>query len=383
MMVSTKHVLGVAALLMAACDPSSRLLNPSFAVNGSSTASAVTGGPGAVYLTSNDAAGNEILVFARAADGQLTAAGTVPTGGLGTSQGLGNQLAMAFTADHRLLFVVNAGSDDITGFRVTEAGLEPVGAPLSSGGSQPISLTVRGDLLYVLNAGNGGNITGFTVREDGSLAPIAGSTRPLSGQNTGPAQIQFTPRGDVLVVTEKASNTITTYVVGADGRAGAPLTVPSAGSTPFGFSFNQRGDLVVSEAGGSGNGLSTASSYRVGADGVVTLISGAIETTQAAACWIAIGQDGRYAYTTNTGSGTVSELAIGVGASLSLENAVAGVTGPGSRPQDADFTPGGRFLYVRNAAGSVSGFRVERDGALTPIGEFGPIPTFANGIVAR
>jgi len=62
---------------------------------------------------------------------------------------------------------------------------------------------------------------------------------------------------------------------------------------------------------------------------------------------------------------------------------VAGVTGAGSRPQDADFTPGGRFLYVRNAGGSVSGFRVSRDGALEHIGDFAPIPDFANGIVAR
>jgi DNA-binding beta-propeller fold protein YncE len=102
-----------------------------------------------------------------------------------------------------------------------------------------------------------------------------------------------------------------------------------------------------------------------------------------AACWIAISQNGGHAYTTNTGSGTVSELVIGADASLTLKNAVAGVTGPGSRPQDADFTPGGRFLYVRNAGGSLSGFRVELDGALTPIGEFGPIPTFASGLVAR
>jgi 6-phosphogluconolactonase len=365
-MISARHVLvAAAALLVSSCEPSSHLVRPYFGVN-TQTASAAAGGPGAVYLTSNDAGGNEILVFVRASDGRLTAAGKVPTGGLGTSQGLGNQLAMALTPDHRRLYVVNAGSNDITGFVVTDAGL-----------------AADGDLLYVLNAGNGGNISGFRIVKDGALSPIPGSSRPLSGGNTGPAQIQFNPHGDVLVVTEKSTNSVTTYVVGADGRAGPPHTTPSPGQTPFGFNFNQRGDLVVSEAGGSGNGLSTASSYRVGGDGVLTLVTGAVETTQAAACWIAIGQNGRHAYTTNTGSGTVSELAIGVGASLSLEDAVAGVTGPNSQPQDADFTPGGRYLYVRNAGGSVSGFRVEGDGALEPIGVFGPIPTFASGIVAR
>jgi 6-phosphogluconolactonase len=380
---NTKHVLAVAiASLATACEPGSQLLRPNLEAN-TAIASVESSGSGAVYLSSNDADGNEILVFTRAADGSLTPAGEVPTGGIGTSQGLGNQLAMVLTQDQRRLYVVNPGSDDITGFNVAAGGLTPIGAPVPSGGDLPISLTVQGNLLYVLNAGNGGNVSGFRIATDGSIAPIPGSTQPLSEENAGPAQIQFTPQGDVLVVTEKNANAITTYVVGADGRAGEPQTVASAGQTPFGFSFTTRGDLVVSEAGGSGDGLSTASSYRVGDDGVLTLVTGVVATTQVAACWIAISPNGRHAYTTNTGSGTVSELAIGVGGSLSLENAVAGVTGPDSRPQDAAFAPGGRFLYVRNAAGSVSGFRVERDGVLSPIGVFGQIPTFASGIVAR
>jgi 6-phosphogluconolactonase len=327
-------------------------------------------------------AGNSILIFDRASDGTLVPAATVPTGGRGTSDGLGNQLSIVLTQDHRFLYVVNAGSDDITAFRVKGGNLEAIGAPVPSGGVQPISLTVHGDLLYVLNAGTS-NIVGFRIAQDGSISSLSASTRPLSGQATGPAQIEFTPDGGVLVVTEKSANTITTYSVDAQGRAGAPQPQPSAGLTPFGFSFNGRGDLVVSEAGGSGAGSATASSYRVGSKGLLTLVSGTVATTQFAACWIAIGQNGRHAYTTNTGSGTVSRLAIGVGARLNLEEAVAGVTGANSLPQDADFTPGGRFLYVRNAAGSVSAFRVEGDGALTHIGEFGPIPTFANGIAAR
>jgi 6-phosphogluconolactonase (cycloisomerase 2 family) len=382
-MTSKQVFVLTAALLAAACEPGSQPLSPEPDWNVAATAGAANVDLGAVYLASNDAGGNEILVFSRDANGSLTSTGSVPTGGVGTSDGLGSQLAIAFTGDHRRLYVVNAGSDDITGFDVARRSLAAIGGPIPSGGDLPISLTVNGDLLYVLNAGSGGNISGFRIGATGALTPIPGSTRSLSGANTGPAQIAFTPGGRVLVVTEKNTSTITTYVVEADGRAGAPQVRASAGQTPFGFNFNARGDLVVSEAGGIGDGLSTASSYRVGHDGVLTLVSGPVPTTQAAACWIAIGQNGRFAYTTNTGSGTVSQLAIGVGAALALENPVAGVTGPGSLPQDADFTPGGRFLYVRNAGGSVSGFRVESDGALIPLGSFGPIPTFASGIAAR
>jgi 6-phosphogluconolactonase (cycloisomerase 2 family) len=338
-------------------------------------------GPGAVYVMSNAPAGNEILVFDRSADGDLSNAVAFASGGDGTGAGLGNQASLILTQDHRRLYAVNAGSDDISAFEVDRTGLQLIGAPVPSGGDLPISLTVHGDLLYVLNGGGAGNINGFRIGTDGGLTPIPGSTRPLGGAT--PAQIQFTPDGDVLVVTEKDSNTLSTYTVGADGIASGPNTQPSAGQTPFGFNFNQRGDLVVSEAFGGAPGASTASSYRVQRDGDLELISGPVGTTQSAACWIAIGQNGKYAYTTNTGSGTISSLAIGAGGSLTLVDAVAGVTGAGSAPQDAAFTPGGRFLYVRNNGGNIGAFRIEKNGQLTHIEDFGPLPVGANGMAVR
>ncbi|HUG61543.1 MAG TPA: beta-propeller fold lactonase family protein, partial [Methylomirabilota bacterium] len=227
------------------------------------------------------------------------------------------------------------------------------------------------------------NIAGFRIGRDGAPTPIPGSVRPLGSAAAGPAQIQFTPDGRALVVTEKATSTITTYTVDADGLPGGPNTQASAGETPFGFSFNQRGDLVVSEAAGGAPGASSASTYRVARDGALELIAGAVPTTQSAACWIAISQNGAFAYTTNTGSGTVSSLAIGAGGKLTLVDPVAGLTGPGTRPQDAAFTPGGRFLYVRNDAGTIGAFRADGSGGLVHLGDFGPLPAGANGIVAR
>jgi 6-phosphogluconolactonase (cycloisomerase 2 family) len=371
----TKHVLiTLAAMLAAACDQSTQ---PQFPEIDPSLSASERVDVGAVYLTSNDANGNEILVFARAADGTLTDAGTVPTGGLGTSDGLSNQASMVLTQDGRHLYVVNAGSDDISAFRVHGQSLEPIGAPVPSGGDQPVSLTVHGDLLYVLNDGVDANVSGFRIAADGALTAIAESTQPLSAVGADAAQVQFTPRGDVLVVSEKATNTITTYVVDANGRAGAPNAQASSGMTPFGFAFNHRGHLIVSEAG-----TGSVSSYLVGTDGFLTLVSASVSTTQAAPCWVVISDGGLDAYTTNTGSGTVSHFAIS-NASLALLEGAAGITGDGSLPQDADFTPGSRFLYVRNANGSVSAFRVVRDGSLEPIGDPAPIPTFANGIVSR
>jgi 6-phosphogluconolactonase (cycloisomerase 2 family) len=337
-------------------------------------------GPGAVYLMSNAPGGNGVIVFDRSADGRPTPAGTYATGGTGTGGGLGNQGSVIITEDHRRLYVVNAGSNDVSAFRVTRTGLALIGAPVASGGTRPISLTVHGDLLYVLNAGPPGNIAGFRLGADGAPTAIPGSVQPLSAAAVGPAQIGFTPDGRVLVVTEKATNTITTYTVGSDGVASGPNAQASAGNTPFGFSFNQRGDLVVSEAQGGPPNLSTASSYRLDRAGNLTVISGQVATTQLAACWIAISQNGKFAYTTNTASGTISSLAIGPGATLTLLEAVAGT---GAAPLDAAFTPGGRFLYVRNGGGTVGAFRAEAQGGLTHIGDFGALPGGANGMAAR
>ena len=59
----------------------------------------------------------------------------------------------------------------------------------------------------------------------------------------------------------------------------------------------------MSEAFGGAAGASTSSLYEVGADGTLSVLDAAVPTTESAACWIIISQDGRFAYTTNAGSG--------------------------------------------------------------------------------
>ena len=167
---------------------------------------------GAVYVLSNQPTGNDVLVFARHADGTLSAPVSVGTGGNGTGGGLGSQGAVVLDGSGRHLYAVNAGSNSITSFRVRPNGLERVGV-VDSGGVMPTSIAVDGDLVYVLNAGGAGLITGFTAH-DGDLEPIAGSTRPLSAAATAPAQVSFTPDGEQLIVTERATKKIDVYDVG-------------------------------------------------------------------------------------------------------------------------------------------------------------------------
>ncbi len=79
--------------------------------------------PGAVYTISNATAGNEVVVFDRAADGSLTLRESVSTGGLGTGANLGSQGALVLSDNNRWLFAVNAGSVSVSSFEVKADGL--------------------------------------------------------------------------------------------------------------------------------------------------------------------------------------------------------------------------------------------------------------------
>jgi 6-phosphogluconolactonase len=335
---------------------------------------------GDVYTMTNSAAGNEVKMFDRAGNGSLTPNGEFATGGNGTGGGLGNQGGLVL--DGERLFAVNAGSDSISAFEVKRNGLELVDTD-ASGGDQPISVTVHRGLLYVLNAGGTANISGFTVSESGHLSPLPRSTRPLSAAAPGPAQVSFDPSGELLVVTEKDTNLIDTYEVGRSGRPGVTEPQASAGQTPFGFAFDRRGHLIVSEAFGGAADASAVSSYDVD-DGLIDPISPSVATTETAACWIVVTDDGRFTYTTNTGSASISGYRVGRDGELSLLDAdgVTGATGPG--PIDMALSRGSRFLYSLNSGdGTISGFRVGDDGGLTSIGGASGLPNAANGLAAR
>jgi 6-phosphogluconolactonase len=347
-----------------------------------SFATALAEGNGQVYFETNSAAGNQVIAYSHGTNGQLVFAGAYSTGGNGTGSGLGSQGALTLSSNGSLLFAVDAGSNDVAVFKVEGQKLR-LTSRFQSGGTTPISVTSNGNLVYVLNAGNGGNIAGFRARGDGQIEPIAGSSRSLSGTAVGPAQIQFSPNGDALVVTEKGTNTIDTWMV-SDGLAGPLQTRPSNGATPFGFDFDNHGRLLVSEAVGGAPGASSASSYWLGNTGW-TIASASTPTLQTAACWLAVSPNGQLAYTANAGSGTVSGFSIDNSGQLDLitPGGATATIGAGSHPIDMEFSKGGNYLYVlANGNGTIAEYRVNSNGSLTWIGSVSGVPTSAQGLAA-
>ena len=269
---------------------------------------------GAVYVLTNQTS-NTVMAFRRNARGMLTPAGEFPTGGAGnpipqppdpSSDPLASQGALIMSNNNQFLFAVNAGSNQISILKIKKNDLELIDV-VSSGGIRPISLTLHDDLLYVLNEGGTPNIAGFDVGEDGTLTQLPGSSRPLiDGGAADPAQIGFSHDGDLLVVTDKAGNRLNTYTINEDGLPSPPIDNPSNGMTPFGFAFNNADTLVVSEAFGGAANQSAASSYDAAEDGTLSVISGSVANSQTAACWIVITKSGKFAFVSNTGSGTIS-----------------------------------------------------------------------------
>jgi 6-phosphogluconolactonase len=379
-MKPVKHLLATAtavSIILLSCERDKEIHDPDWKKDHSK------GVAGYVYTLSNQTSGNEVIVYSRMSSGTLIYAGSYPTGGTGTGSGLGNQGAIILSENNNVLLGVNPGSNSVSSFTVSAGALQ-LRSTVPSGGTTPISITIHKDIVYVLNAGGDGNISGFKLHPDGSLHPIANSTRLLSAANAGPAQISFVTDGSAVVITEKAANKITTYLINNQGRPGAMHTLTSANQTPFGFAVGKKGIIYVSEAAGGAPGASTVSSYYISSNGMISLIDGPIKAGQTAACWVVVTNNIKYVYATNTGSNTISSFRTDNTGSLEVLDADAASTGMNSVPIDAALSNNSKFLYELNSGNeSIGVFSLDNDGSLSPIQYVTGLPDGATGLAAK
>ena len=344
-----------------------------------------SGNRGFVYTLSNQVSGNMVLVYKRAADGSLTYSASYATGGNGSGGGLGNQGAVIIgdnDEDNDVLLAVNAGSGTISSFKITGNGLT-LKSTVNSGGLTPVSITMHDDLVYVLNAGGMGNISGFRLNENNKLTPLANSARPLSSASAGAAQVSFVRNGHVLAVTEKATNKIITYTVDEWGRPGMMHSITAASPTPFGFAPGRFGNIYVSEAVGGAANASNVTSYKIAYDGSISLTQAPVPTGQSAACWVVLTDNGKNIFTTNTASNTLSSYDVNpYSGHISLLQSSAATTGMG--PIDAALSENSKYLYILNSAShTISAYGVAANGGLTPLSTVTGLPTGTNGLAAN
>jgi len=350
-----------------------------------SAVAAQAGSAGAAYTMTNDPDDNQVVVFTRDANGLLTKTDMLSTGGKGSGGGidpLASQGALVLARDdddhHRggqWLLAVNAGSNDISVFQIRPDGVA-LRDRVGSGGTFPVSVTVSGDRVYVLNNGEPANITGFKLGHHGHLHPLAHSTRLLGAGSYG--QVAFDPHGKSLTVVDKANDRILVYpIIHKQGLpAAAPVISPSSGNVPFGIAFDKRGHLLVVEAGSN-----AVSSYRLLHDGSLQIISASVANGQIATCWIAVNRRGDIV-TTNPGTHSLSAFHVNTSGQVSLLN---GTAGAGDAPLDIAITRDGRFAYaVDPVNGGVDMFKIEHDGSLTGLGNAAAgLAIFAQGMAVR
>ena len=324
------------------------------------------GDSSALFVQTNAVDGNAIVAY----NSRLEPVGTYRTGGEGGAldgavvDRLASQGSVTLDRAHSLLYAVNAGSNTITVFGVHGTKLHKLQV-IGSGGTFPVSVAVHGNLVYVLNARDGGSVQGFR-RFGARLVLVPQWSRPLGLDAAAtpefthtPGEVAFSPDGRQLLVTTKA-NTHAVDVFAVDAY-GTPATKPTvnvlAGDVPFAVAFDKAGHLAVAEAGPN-----AVAGFDLRRDGTIAKL-GSAATGGAATCWIVYAK-GTY-YVANAGSDTISiHRPDGAGGLTTI-----GTTGTDGGPVDLAVSGDGSHLYVQTGAqGRVDAFGINADGSLTADG---------------
>jgi 6-phosphogluconolactonase len=384
----SKRVLGSAFVVAASVTAAAA--SPALAASQGHGKGKKSASAGFVFSQTNNPKGNSVYVFKRKADGTIKLFETIKTGGKGTSgqQPFGLPVvdsadSIVLSGDRKLLFVVNDGSNSVTSFTVAPGGIRRADVK-NSGGTLPVSLAVHGNVLYVLN-GVSGSIFGYHFNSHGKLTPIKGSKHSLSipGPNGVAADLGFSPNGNFLIATLRdlplttgtngQNGVIDAFPVHGNGSVGSAIANTAATPTPFGFRFTSSGIMVDTSAGvvktvnnappplGDGQQANgSLQTYKLGGNGKLTPISNAASGGRAA-CWVALTNNNKFAFVTNTLSATAANPApgnpIGTGKAALTRYSVApngtltvlGTvnTGPGT-PSDLGLSPDSKYLYMAN-----------------------------------
>lgn len=273
---------------------------------------------------------NAVLAFRRdGRTGDLTRIGSFATGGTGqlnipklVGPDDGDQQVQA-TADGKFLYAVNQGSDNVSAFRIQRNGSLQLIGTFSSGGDQPDSIGIAGNILYIGNRGDAAagvngtttpSVTAFTIDRDGGLDRIANSTITFP---VGTLVTQTLVSRDArFLFVEVASfqgtaggNTVNTFRINADGTlTAAPGGPASAGTNaPVLLGAISHPSLNIVYTGFASSGQVGVFTYdETGRTNYV----GTASNSGTAPCWCQISKDGRILYVSNTVTDSVSVFSL-------------------------------------------------------------------------
>ena len=335
---------------------------------------------GNVYTLNNDPTNNGLAVYQRNIDGSLSPVAGSPFAlhGRGLSGGDIDEQG-AVRIHNGFVLAVNPGSDSIAVLKRETGGLMHVpGSPFPSGGSTPLSLTVHDNLVYVANQAapfaspsSQPNITGFRLTAEGRLIPLSNSTVTFP-KGQGPAQVEFSPQGNTLVVTAgfqgDDTSRVYSFKVSEEGMlkmgAGSPAK-PQGATGTVGFSWNTSGDRIYASLFKG----SAVVSFSVDPEtAAIKQLIKPVGDDQQAACWTTVSRDGRTLYVGNFVSNSISVYDIATNGTPTLLGSIPRRGASVKDTKDIEISADGKYLYaIGSGAKQISVFRIESNRLLTEL----------------
>jgi len=366
-----------------------------------------------IWLETNSTAGNSILAFKNDGRGNPVFLGSTAAGGIGVYDGtfaLGpfdSDQNLITNPEGTLLFAVNSGSNSIAVFHITPEGLQAVeGSPFFSGGTDPVSLGLKDDILTVVNKDQDPaqnvnpvqpNYTTFRVLPNGVLIPIEHSTVSVA-YGSSPSQALAASQGSFVFGADFLGGLLQSFRIDEGGRLiqNPPQALPasvftglSAAHLPLGMRTNPDLPILYVDI----TPVSEMAVYRYDERGRLSFVR-AVPDSGKAPCWAVVNHVGTRLYATNTGDNSISvfDLADPLNPAEIQHFVMADTTGA---PFSTVIDSSDQFLYVSSEQGSADAtpaanafhtLRVSQDGTLsepfspTVLPIAGTVPVRAQGI---
>ena len=378
-------------------------------------------GDGHLYMQTNETR-NAIIHYHRSANGTITEAERVPTGGVGSGvfrpiyeangpnafEGAGSVI---LTSDRHFLFTTNGGDNSVSSFSVGRDGrlslldVKPTGNVVKgkSGTAKSLAYSPSKGTLYVLHSFGPDHVRVMSVNGGGKLTPrperYTVNTRNKTDRVSTMAvlspdekfllvDINFDERPSTnpdgtpkfVLANERDPDGLAIFPVGGDGTLGAPSFHDAGGAAPFYIAFLHGRPNTFINGIAAGNGLVTSSIDAHGRVGIGRLVP--IDTSAgkpSELCWLAISPDGRSVFATSFGYSNISSYHVdGDKVSIAKDPACPRVPGDGtfraingtvsSGPSDNWISPDGAYLYqIYGNASKLVGYATQPDGSLKEI----------------
>jgi len=345
-----------------------------------------------VYTADDIRGANTVSAFSVGPSGALTLLPGSPflTGGIGIANGYYASNRTTVSAHHNFLFASNAGSNDVSVFRIhrgTGALSLVEGSPFATGGFGDlggIALSPTPDGRFLM-AGNSesSNVTVFAISSGGALSPIEGS--PFAAQSS-PDGIRVSPNGKFLAVAEFNANQIEMFSIAPNGSLTSLGTYPGVAATGGGIAgvdIDCYPRLLYDAEASTGDTI--VEGYSISDKGALTPVPGSPFEPGVGrnSNVVLLGYSGgrKTLYVSNESSNTITAFKVSSSGSLSLLAGSPFAMNQGSdQPSGMAISRDGRLLYVANRSNMVSVFSVEEDGVLTEVAG-SPFPTGQSGLL--